>query len=148
MGGSTVAPAADQANAHDPQQYDAIELPEWLEKRLARATPNTGNVFELPAEDADLQQWEAWPIHGGEFPVWPENRAIVELFLACHTQWTFAGMDGARVGLNYLSVALVAFAMKQPPITKGTRFEELHTMESAALFAYQQQRARDAALKA
>lgn len=99
----------------------------------------------MPAEDADISRWEAWPVHGGEFPLWPENRAVFDLFAACYDQWSYAGMDGVRVGLPQPNVDAVAVRLG----FKWTRerFDDLQTLKSAALHAWGQQRARDAELK-
>lgn len=47
-----------------------------------------------------------------DFMVWPENWEIVELFIACQTQWvwSFDGATKAREGLNYSSVMSVVTA--------------------------------------
>lgn len=41
----------------------------------------------------------------------PGNDIIIRLFLACATQWNYAGMAGARTGLNYSAVAVRAQTM-------------------------------------
>lgn len=103
-------------------------------------------MFELPAEDADLTEWESWPTHGGEFPLWPENRAVFELFTACYDQWSHAGMDGIKVGLPQPCVDAVAVRLRFK--WSRERFDDLQTLKYAALQAWGQQRARDAKLKA
>ena len=100
----------------------------------------------MPAEDADLSQLGAWPTHAGEFPLWPENRAVFDLFTRCATQWDHAGMDGIKFGLPQERVEMIATRLKFK--WSADAFTDLQTLESAALHAWAQQRAHDALTKA
>lgn len=122
-------------------------MPDWLAKRLADATPLVGvdAGFRMPADDADLTQLDAWPRHAGEFPLWPENRAVFELFADCATQWHHAGMDGQRTGLNYPGVEVVA--TRHGYKWTRERWADFRACEDTALYAWSQQRAADAEKK-
>ena len=142
------AKSAQDTNANHPLRDAEIEMPDWLAKRLADATPLVGvdGGFRMPADDADLTQLDAWPTHAGEFPLWPENRAVFNLFADCRTQWLHAGMDGARTGLNYKGVEFVVERHRFR--WTDERWEEFRACEDCALFAWSQQRAADEAKKA
>ena len=61
-----------------------------------------------------------------------ENHPTVRLFAALGTQWRYAGMGGAPVGLIYEAMPTVADALG---IRLPTVFGGLQTMEYAALGA-------------
>ena len=62
-----------------------------------------------------------------------ENWAAVRLFVACATQWRFAGMNGVRTGLDYAGVEAAA-RMAGIEVT-GDLFDRLRIMERTALAA-------------
>lgn len=84
-------------------------------------------------------------MHAGDFPLWPENERVWNLFVACATQWQHAGMDGMKVGLNYAGVEIVA--LRTNCKLGRERFADLQLLENAALVAWSDQARADAALK-
>jgi len=86
------------------------------------------------------------------FEVWPENWPAVNLWLACSTQWQYAGMNGVRVGLSYPGVDTVlnrgAYLHEGElrPFSDNANdtFLRLQTMERAALEHWADERARQA----
>ena len=98
----------------------------------------------MPAEH-DLLEPVVWPVHVGDFPLWPENEAVWNLFTGCATQWEHAGMDGVKVGLNYAGVEIVA--ARTSCKMSHARFADLQLLENAALCAWNDQALADAALK-
>ena len=135
------APSTEKANAESPFRDALIELPEWLAERLANATPLTGDVFRMPDTDADLNEFDAWPRHEGEFPLWPENEWMYDFFTLLGTQWHHAGMEGVKVGILFQSIDSLA-ARKRVSLTDDG-WDELRFCESAALCAWAQQRKVD-----
>ena len=73
--------------------------------------------------------------------MFPENWRAVMTFLRCSTQWRYAGMDGVRTGLDYPAVETV-LRLTVPARERGEVFEGVQIMESAALDAFQQRRAK------
>ncbi|MBF0095163.1 MAG: DUF1799 domain-containing protein [Alphaproteobacteria bacterium] len=68
------------------------------------------------------------------FPVFPENRAAVDLFLWCETQWRRAGMDGAVVGLDYLTLMEIARVVGTPMTPKVLRQIKIMEMNAMRVF--------------
>ncbi len=67
-------------------------------------------------------------------PVLPENWPAVDLFLACSSQWRFAGQAGVRTGLDYSAVRVV---MSELRVKRSPQlFRDVQLMESAALSAW------------
>ena len=118
--------------------WDVVDLPPWLDTRLGDAQPVDDGVFRMPADDADLTLGASWPVHAGEFPLWPENRPVFDLFVACHTQWQCAGMDGVRVGMIYAGVDIVAARTRFK--WSRERWAALQACETAALAAWAYER--------
>lgn len=132
-------PAEREAIDHDNVWgWEEVNLPPWLDARLGDALPEQDGVFRMPAEDADLSDGASWPVHSGLFPLWPENRAVFDLFCACHTQWQHAGMEGARVGLMYPGVEIVA--TRSGFKWSRERWAEFQACETAALTAWAYER--------
>lgn len=98
----------------------------------------------MPADSVDGAAI-VWPVHVGDFPLWPENERVWNLFAACSTQWQHAGMDGVKVGLNYAAVEIVA--ARTGCKLGRERFADLQLLENAALCAWSDQARADAALK-
>lgn len=88
-------------------------------------------------EEADeAARFFALPIEGGQqapFPVFPENRAAVDLFLWCESQWVRAGMNGAVVGLDTRAVIEIANVVNIPMTAKLLR--QIKIMEAEAVRA-------------
>ena len=66
----------------------------------------------------------------------PCNHDAVDAYMACRTQWNYAGM-GVRVGLSYTGVA-AALAALHPHAAPGRRrrlFQGISTIEHALLTA-------------
>lgn len=62
--------------------------------------------------------------------IWPENLAIIEVFLACSTQWLF-DFSGNRTGIRYEALQ-AAMTMMATPDVVGV-FSGVRIMERAAL---------------
>lgn len=74
------------------------------------------------------------------FEVWAQNWPVVQLFLACQSQWRMAvGLSGmVWLGLDYPGVDVV---MRRRRMTRtNSAFEALQAMEFAALRVLQRQR--------
>ena len=136
------APSAEKANEDSPFRDATIELPPWLAERLANDTPLTGDVFRMADDDADLSVLGAWPIHSGEFPLWPENEWMYGFFTKLDTQWQHAGMDGVKTGILFQSIDSLATRKRACLTDDG--WDELSTCEAIALGAWAQQRKADA----
>ncbi len=79
--------------------------------------------------------------------VWPENWESVDLFLFLQTQWRTAGMDAARVGLDYR--AAHAELDGRRVLDHEPYMRDLQVMEIAAIEVFAEQaRARLARLRA
>jgi hypothetical protein len=82
------------------------------------------------ADDAFLAEWReaqrAQPLD-----VWDDNEQALLVFLESSTQWRYAGMEGARVGLDYAGVRSV-IALLGVPETPAL-FGDLRDMEHEAL---------------
>jgi len=76
-----------------------------------------------------------------ETVVWPECWQVVELWLACATQWRRAGLAGMATGLDYPAVIGVAQILGTP--MTPDLLEDLRAMESEALAAWAEERERD-----
>lgn len=68
-----------------------------------------------------------------EVDVWPEHQTALELFAAMMTQWR-TGFNGPT-GLDYSAVPVVMEMHGVPDCDRRQRFEEIRTMERAALEA-------------
>lgn len=74
----------------------------------------------------------------GDYYVLPENWQALELFLICQEQWHRAGLEGMRVGLDYLQLEAV---MRMEGVTdQRVEFRRVRAIESGALEAMQDQR--------
>lgn len=62
--------------------------------------------------------------------MFPENADAARLFLACGTQWRFAGMSGHLLGLDYAGAQAAArfMALEHSP----ELFDKLRVMEAEA----------------
>lgn len=75
------------------------------------------------------------PEASAAFEVWEEHAETVRAFIACGSQWQFAGMSGVRVGLLYTGVE----AVLRLTVSREQRravFEGIQVMEQAALAAW------------
>lgn len=63
--------------------------------------------------------------------VWEENGPVLELFLACATQWRMDGMSGTVLGLDYPGVEALLRLRKVRD--RAAVFADLQVMERAAL---------------
>lgn len=65
------------------------------------------------------------------FEVWEENGEVLDVFLACETQWRHGSMTGRLIGLDYqgLRAALDLMEIKD----KKQTFEDLRLMERAVI---------------
>ncbi|WP_339863182.1 DUF1799 domain-containing protein [Paremcibacter congregatus] len=66
-----------------------------------------------------------------DFIVHPDNWDAVRLFISCRTQWRRGGFNGAKVGLDYVAVQVVAEA-RNIKMTEDT-FSGLQIMEAETL---------------
>lgn len=107
-------------------------------ERLTDASPASGDGFTMPAEGADLADPLSWPIHEGDFPIWPENEPVWSLFVLCSNRWHCAGMDGVRVGFDMPGVEFVARTQRFK--WSRERMLDFLACESAALDAWAHER--------
>jgi Phage related hypothetical protein (DUF1799) len=63
--------------------------------------------------------------------IWPENLQVVNAFIAMSTQWRI-GMGGAT-GLDYVALQSVMRLMAIPRNQWPEMFEDIRTLEEAAL---------------
>jgi hypothetical protein len=84
-------------------------------------------AFGFSAEDFEV-----------EVGVWPDCWASFECFSAMRTQWR-VGMNGAT-GLDYVALEPVMRLQGIPKAERNTTFEDIRTMEMAALEVMQAQR--------
>lgn len=74
----------------------------------------------------------------GDYYVLPENWQALELFLLCQEQWHRAGLEGMRVGLDYLRLEAV---MRMEGIKdQRAEFRRVREIEAGALEAMQEKR--------
>lgn len=68
----------------------------------------------------------------GDFPIWHDNLAALEVFLACHTQWRIltGGDKPYYQGLRYLEVEAVMRIKRVKD--KTAVFADVQVMEEAA----------------
>lgn len=68
----------------------------------------------------------------GDFPIWHDNLAALEVFLACHTQWRIltGGDKPYYQGLRYLEVEAVMRIKRVKD--KAAVFVDVQMMEEAA----------------
>lgn len=75
--------------------------------------------------------------------VQPANQLIVELFFKCATQWNYAGMAGARTGLNYQAVDVRTKTVPEytelEPELQSKVWDGLSVMEQACLKVWSEQ---------
>lgn len=72
-------------------------------------------IADLKAKGAPrhvIKDYEARARKENDFIVHFDNWDAVRLFNSCRTQWRRAGLNGARVGLDYVAVEIVAKAKK------------------------------------
>lgn len=84
-----------------------------------RARFGLGEVSPLRAEPLALE-------------VWPENWLAVQTFAALTTQWQMGGLGGP-IGLRYEAIPVVLRLRGVPRAEWPALFDDLRTMESAAL---------------
>jgi len=67
----------------------------------------------------------------------PENWEALQVFLACQTQWRYAGMTGVRTGLDYTALDVVMRIRQTQDLQDALwRIQEI---ERAALNALREQ---------
>lgn len=76
--------------------------------------------------------------------VWPENWQAYRVFCSMGTQWRMAGgMGGAApTGLDYLALSAVMDFLDVPAADRGGMFFDVQVLESAALDAMADARAK------
>lgn len=83
--------------------------------------------------------------------IWPQNQLVVEIFFAIDTQWLRAGMEGARVGLNYDEARKRLRdrgIVEQEPYMDDLRVMEMGALEVFAEQARRRRAAYDRKMKA
>lgn len=65
--------------------------------------------------------------------LWPENVPAVLIYLACDTQWRYAGMNGVPTGLDYDGVRAVMDIQAIPRAERPALFADIQTLEQAQL---------------
>lgn len=63
--------------------------------------------------------------------VWPDNILAVNTFIAMSTQWRVGAMGAT--GLDYNAMPVVMRMIGIPPASRASVFEDVRTMEDAAL---------------
>jgi hypothetical protein len=79
--------------------------------------------------------------------VWSENVASVEMYRGVETQWRYAGMDGARTGLDNAGVRATMILRGVPNRARPALFADLQTLEEAQLRIDYEHRQREQAKK-
>ena len=74
-----------------------------------------------------------WCGQCGAVELWPENVPSALLFLACDTQWRYAGMNGVPTGLDYDGVRAVMELQAIPRADRPGLFADIQTLEQAQL---------------
>ena len=93
----------------------------------------------------DARGERTWCGQCGAVELWPENVPAVLLYLACDTQWRYAGMSGVPTGLDYAGVRAV-MDLQAVPMEERTRlFSDVQVLEQAQLHVTHQRLARDRA---
>jgi len=93
-------------------------------------------IADIPAED----EYEAT-----EYPVWRDNFKALNVFLALATQWEFVVLDGHLIRTRLIYEAIETVLRNTNGIGKrdwAGIIEDLRHMESAALEAFNQERAK------
>ena len=81
----------------------------------------------------DARGEHTWCGQCGAAELWPENVPSALLFLACDTQWRYAGMNGVPTGLDYDGVRAVIELQAIPPNDRPGLFADIQTLEQAQL---------------
>jgi hypothetical protein len=81
----------------------------------------------------DARGERTWCGQCGAVELWPENVPSALLFLACDTQWRYAGMNGVPTGLDYDGVRAVMELQAIPPNDRPGLFADIQTLEQAQL---------------
>lgn len=87
------------------------------------AKPEEAAAFGLTLEEAS----------GPPIEVWPDTWPSVQVFDALGSQWFYAGMGGIPTGIVYASVEPVLRVLKVPAEDWPLVFDDIRTMEAAAL---------------
>jgi hypothetical protein len=74
-----------------------------------------------------------WCGQCGAVELWPENVPAVRLYLACDTQWRYAGMNGIPTGLDYDGVRAVMALQAIPHADRPALFADVQVLEQAQL---------------
>ncbi len=83
------------------------------------------------APDAVIKSYTARAARDNDYEVHADNWDALRLFQGCLTQWRRGGMNGARVGLDYVAVDIVARAKKID--LDGDVLDGLQIMEAESL---------------
>lgn len=86
-----------------------------------------------------------WCGQCGAVELWPENVPAALLYLACDTQWRYAGMNGVPTGLDYEGVKAVMDLQAIPPEDRPRLFADVQVLEQAQLHVTHQRLAADRA---
>lgn len=93
----------------------------------------------LAEEVQEAQQGQT----AGEFEVWEENWSHWCFFLTVQMRWVHAGMDGAKVALDFPAVEVVAKALGFRGRAWSRLVEDLLVIELTALEAWAKKREQD-----
>lgn len=100
-----------------------------------------------PQADIDLVRAQieaaAAPQDGDTFGVHADNQRTVAAFVALRTQWHYAGLEGRRMGLQYVGVTAWLNEHIRRPRTRRDVFAGLQIMEKAVLGYDAEQRQKE-----
>lgn len=90
------------------------------------------------ASDAAAARALGWDFDGTSGPsqeieVWPDTWPSVQVFDALGSQWIYAGMGGVPTGIVYASIEPVLRVLAVPAEDWPLVFDDIRTMEAAAL---------------
>ena len=86
-----------------------------------------------------------WCGQCGAVELWPENVPAVLLYLACDTQWRYAGMSGVPTGLDYAGVRAVMDLQAVPSDAHPALFQDLQALEREHLAVSAERAAKERA---
>jgi len=93
----------------------------------------------------DARGERTWCGQCGAVELWPENVTAVLLYLACDTQWRYAGMSGLPTGLDYAGVRAVMDLQAIPSDAHPALFQDLQTLEREHLAVSAERAAKERA---
>ena len=86
-----------------------------------------------------------WCGQCGAVELWQENVPAVLLYLACETQWRYAGMSGVPTGLDYAGVRAVMDLQAVPSDAHPALFQDLQALEREHLAVSAERAAKERA---